>query len=141
MNYLIRRKEKEDCVSVAHVVTIAGNETYKGIVNDDFLNSLYKNEEQRANNLYNNFSAKDNHQLVLEVDNEVVGFVNVRATDDTDYDRCGEIYAIYIIGDYKGKGFGKKLFEAGITELKKMGFNKMIVGGLLTIQVMNFINI
>ena len=130
MNYLIRRKEKEDCASIAHVVTIAWNETYKGIVNDDFLNSLYKNEEQGANNLYNNFSEKDNHQLVLEVDNEVVGFVNVGATDDTDYDYCGEIYAIYIIGNYKSKGFGKKLFEAGISELKKMEFNKMIVGCL-----------
>ena len=115
--------------------------TYKGIVNDDFLNGLYENEEQMANNSYNNSSEKNNHQLVLEVDNEVVGFVNVGATDDTDYDYCGEIYAIYIIGDCKSKGFGKKLFEAGITELKKMGFNKVIVGGLLTIQVMNFINI
>ena len=130
MNYLIRRKTKEDCAPVVHVATVAWNETYKGIVNDDFLNSLYENEEQRANNSYNNFSEKDDHQLVLEVDNEVVGFVNVGATDDTDYDCCGEVYAIYIIGDYKGKGFGKKLFEAGINELKKMGFNKMLVGCL-----------
>lgn len=83
-----------------------------------------------ANNSYNNSSEKNNHQLFLEVDNEIVGFVNVGAKDDTDYDCCGEVYAIYIIGDYKGKGFGKKLFEAGISELKKMGFNKMIVGCL-----------
>lgn len=69
MNYLIRRKEKEDCTSVANVVIVTWNETYQGIVNDDFLNDLYENEEQRANNSYNNFSEKDNHQLVLEVDN------------------------------------------------------------------------
>lgn len=30
----------------------------------------------------------------------------------------------------KVKVLGKKLFEAGISELKKMGFNKMIVGCL-----------
>lgn len=102
---------------------------------------MYENEEQMANNSYNNSREKNNHQLVLEVDNEVVDFVNVGATDDTDYDYCAKIYAIYIIGDCKSKCFGKKLFEAGISELKKMGFNKMIVGGLLTIQVMNFINI
>lgn len=41
MNYLIRKRTKEDCASVAHVVTVAWNETYKGIVNDDFLNDLY----------------------------------------------------------------------------------------------------
>lgn len=94
-----------------------------------------------ANNSYNNSSEKNNHQLVLEVDNKVVGFVNVGSTDETDYDNCGELHAIYIMSEYKGQGYGKKLFEAGINELKKMGFNKMIVGGLLTIQVMNFINI
>lgn len=69
INYLIRRKEKEDCASVANIVTVTWNETYQGIVNDDFFNDLYENEEQRANNSYNNFSEKDNHQLVLEVDN------------------------------------------------------------------------
>ena len=94
-----------------------------------------------ANNSYNNSSEKNNHQLFLEVDNEIVGFVNVGATDDTDYDYCGEIYAIYIIGDCKSKGFGKKLFEAGISELKKKGFNKMIVGCLANNPSNEFLNI
>ena len=30
MNYLIRRKTKEDCAPVVHVATVAWNETYKG---------------------------------------------------------------------------------------------------------------
>ena len=45
MNYLIRKKEKKDCKDVAHVVTIAWNETYKGIVPDSFLEELKYNEE------------------------------------------------------------------------------------------------
>ncbi len=45
MNYLIRRKTKEDCAPVVHVATVAWNETYKGIVDDDFLNKLYETEE------------------------------------------------------------------------------------------------
>lgn len=36
MNYLIRRKTKEDCAPVVHVATVVWNETYKGIVDDDF---------------------------------------------------------------------------------------------------------
>lgn len=130
MNYLIRRKTKEDCASVAHVVTVAWNETYKGIVNDDFLNGLYENEEQRTINSYNKFNENDNHQLVLEVDNKVEGFVNVGSTGETDYDNCGELHAIYIMGEYKGQGYGKKLFEAGIQELKNMGYDKMVIGCL-----------
>ena len=131
MNYLIRRKTREDCATVVHVATVAWNETYKGIVDDDYLNKLHETEEQRANDIYNKFDEEDNHQLVLEVDNNIVGFVNVGDTDDTNYDNCGELHAIYILGKYKGKGFGKKLFEAGVEELKKMGYDKMIIGCLV----------
>ena len=127
MNYLIRRKTREDCIHVVHVATVAWNETYKGIVDDDFLNKLYETEEQRAKEIYNKFNEEDNHQLVLEVDNNIVRFVNVGDTDDTNYDKCCELHAIYILGKYKGKDFGKKLFEAGIEELKKMGYDKMII--------------
>ena len=47
MSYIIRKKERKDCKDIAHVVTVAWNETYKGIVPDEFLNNLYTNEEQR----------------------------------------------------------------------------------------------
>ena len=130
MNYIIRKKEKDDCFKVQHVVTIAWNETYKGIVSDEFLKNLYLNEEERSINSYNNFNEKENHQYVLEVDNNIVGFINVGSTEETDYDNCGEIHALYIINKYQGYGFGKKLIEEGIKELKTMGFDKMIIGCL-----------
>ena len=130
MNYIIRKKERKDCVDVAHVVTVAWNETYKGIVPDDFLEGLYLNEEQRTINSYNKFDENDNHQYVLEVDGKVIGFVNVGSTDEKEYDNCGELHAIYIINGYKGNGFGKELINIGIEELKKMGYNKMIIGCL-----------
>ena len=130
MEYIIRKKEKKDCADVAHVVTVAWNETYRGIVSDDFLDNLYKNEEERARNSYNKFDEKENHQYVLEINGKVVGFINVGPSDETDYDNCGEIHAIYIINGYKGYGFGKKLIEAGIKELKEMGYDKMLIGCL-----------
>ena len=130
MNYIIRKKERKDCADVAHVVTVAWNETYKGIVPDDFLEGLYLNEEQRTINSYNKFDENDNHQYVLEVDGKVIGFVNVGSTDEKEYDNCGELHAIYIINGYKGNGFSKELINIGIEELKKMGYNKMIIGCL-----------
>ena len=130
MDYIIRKKERKDCEAVAHIVTIAWNETYKGIVPDDFLDNLYKNEEERIKNSYDNFDEKENHQYVLEVDNKIVGFINVGSTDELDFNNCGEIHAIYIINGYKGYGFGKKLIETGIKELKNMGYDKMIIACL-----------
>lgn len=51
MNYSIRKMKKSDCFSVARIVTTAWNETYRGIVNDDFLENLYLKDQERANNL------------------------------------------------------------------------------------------
>ena len=38
---------------------------------------------------------------------------------------------LYIINGYKGYGFGKKLIDAGIKELKEMKFDKIIIGCLV----------
>jgi len=130
MEYNIRRREKKDCKDIARVVTVSWNETYKGIISEDILDNLYKNEEKRASDAFNNFDVNDNHQFVLEVNNKIVGFINVGKTDDENYLNCGEIFAIYIEEKYHNNGFGKKLIDVGIQELKEMGFDKMIIGCL-----------
>ena len=130
MNYVIRKKEQKDCKDVAHVVTIAWNETYKGIVPDWFLEELKNNENERAKMSYEKFDANNNHQFVLEIENEVVGFVNFGASRDEQFENCGEIYALYIIKKYKGNGYGRGLVEEAIRELKELGYNKMIIACL-----------
>ena len=59
MNYLIRRKTKEDCAPVVHVATVAWNETYKGIVDDDFLNKL------KENGLCKNYTKEDMKSITI----------------------------------------------------------------------------
>lgn len=130
MKYLIRKRTKADCKDIAHIVTVAWNETYKGIVPTWFLEELKNNEEERATKAYNTFDENNNHQYVLEVDNKIVGFVNIGISSDKDYPNCGEIIALYIIKKYKGNGYGRKLVETAIKELKNMGYNKMIIACL-----------
>lgn len=130
MKSLIRKIKREDTKAISHVVTISWNETYKGIVPDAYLEELKHNEEERANNFYNKFDEKDDRYFVLEVDENVVGFVRYDKANDPDYDKCGEIIALYIINKYHGFGYGKMLVNRAIVELKKMGFNKMIISCL-----------
>ena len=130
MQYTIRKRERKDCKDIAHVVTISWNETYKGIVPDSELDGLYKSEELRAKNSYDEFDVNNNNQLVLEIKGKVVGFVNYGQSHNEDFSDCGEIYALYIIGEYQGNGFGKKMVEEAKKELKRLGFNKMIISCL-----------
>lgn len=130
MKYTIRKEKKGDCMGVSHVITIAWNETYKGIMSDCFLEELKTNELKRGEDAKEKFATKDYSTLVLEINNQVVGFANYGKTEDLEFDNCGEIFALYIIKKYHHYGFGKKLVEESIKNLKEMGFDKMLVSCL-----------
>lgn len=40
------------------------------------------------------------------------------------YEGQGEIISIYFLPEYMGKGYGKKLMDAALFELKKQGFSQ-----------------
>lgn len=127
MNYTIRKMAREDCSAAAHVISASWKETYRGIIPEEELNRT--DEQTIAENSRKNFP-EDNHQFVLEAEGVIVGYMNVGLTDDRGYEHCGEIHAIYILKEYKGKGFGRKLIEAGTAELKAMGCDRMVIGCL-----------
>lgn len=124
----VRRKKIEDCADFEHVMTVSWNESYKGILSEELLNGLIFSEKNRTERSIREFDINNNHQFVLDDNGTVVGFVIVGPSNVIEYDRCGEIYALYIINAYKGNGYGKKLVEAGKKELKEMGFNRMVIG-------------
>ncbi len=130
MEYLIRNSDKKDVYGVTHVVTVSWNETYKGIVSNEELEKLKSNEDERAKRTLEKFTNDEFAQLVLEINNEIVGFIRFGKSMDTEFDNCGEIYAFYIINKYHGFGLGRKLFEKACDELKKKGFDKMIIACL-----------
>lgn len=127
---IIRKRKKEDCAFIQKIVTTSWQQTYRGIVSDTFLNNLPQTEEMRIQNSIHQFDEKDNPYLVLEVDEKIVGFVRYAKAEDERYPAYGEITALYVLKEYHGKGYGKLLFEKAISELKKLHFDKMIVGCL-----------
>ena len=130
MNVVIRKKNKEDCIDVQKIITKSWQDTYKGIVNDDFLNLLSENEEERIIASQNSFDENNNQELVLEIDKEIVGFVKYGESNDHNYKGYGEINAIYILNQFKGFGYGKLLIKEVVKKLILNGFDKMIIGCL-----------
>lgn len=132
MNYFI---EELSLVNVRDYVKInakAWQETYKEIVNDEFLeligrdSEIDKSIERKRKSLNNEFDKS----FLLKVDNIYVGVLRVCKSRDDNYKDIGELQALYLLDDVKHMGFGKILFEKAKAELKKMGFNSMIVGCL-----------
>ena len=130
MDYLIRKSTIKDVYDITKVITVSWNETYQGMVSQEELDRLKNNEDERAKKSLNNYNNRDFEEYVLEINKLIVGVIRFGKSHDIDFTNCGEIFVFYIINKYHGLGLGRKLFELAKGELKKMGFDKMIIACL-----------
>jgi GNAT superfamily N-acetyltransferase len=116
-----RKAEIKDAGSLAYVHVNSWRTTYHGIVSEEYLQSLSVKEREER---WVRILSDSHHTYASETeDGEIVGFVSFGKDRSGEYE--GELYAIYLLKDYQGKGIGKELFEIAIRELKNMGFNTM----------------
>ena len=130
-NYVIEKMDLNNVEYYARVNSLAWLQSYKGIVNDDFLKLINTEEEIQKAIINLKSGLKDeSRRFLLKSDNQYVGILRVRKTKYEKYSECGELGALYLLDNTKGKGFGKILFEKAIVELKNMGYKSMIIGCL-----------
>ncbi|PFG04962.1 GNAT family N-acetyltransferase [Bacillus sp. es.034] len=116
-----RKAELKDAGGLAYVHVCSWRTTYRGIVSKDYLESLSIVEREKR---WVSILSDSHHTYVCEKeDGKIVGFVSIGKERSGNYE--GELYAIYLLEDYQGKGIGKALFEMARGELKNMGFNSI----------------
>ena len=125
-NIIIRNIEEKDIPSVVDIQIDGWKSAYKGIVDDNVLNSMNRNERiKKRSNDY-----KENGFIVAELDNQVVGFCRYidsnKFTQDIAYIDC-ELLALYVNPDLKYNGIGTKLFQFVTNEFKSKNKTKMIL--------------
>lgn len=131
MNYVIEDMDLNNIEHYAKANALSWKESYSGIVNDDFLELI--NTEEEIKKSISNLEKElydGSKRFLLKCNDEYVGILRVRKTKYKNYYQCGELGALYLLDNVKGKGYGKVLFEKAISELKNMGFDKMIIGCL-----------
>ena len=78
----INRSTVNDCKGIAEFITIVWNETYKGIVNDKFLEGLKESEKQRWLSAEKNFDENNNMQYIIKDDDgKIIGFLKLNRTE------------------------------------------------------------
>ena len=130
LNYIIRKKEIKDCAAVEKITTICWQSTYRGIINDPFLDFIATNEEERTNNAIATIDRTDKITYVLELNNNVIGFTILGKSSYNEYNDIGEIFALYILPEYQHLGYGNALVQKGLHELHKLGYKNAIIGCL-----------
>lgn len=114
-NVIIRNYKAEDAEGKGYVHYKSWQETYTGLMNQEYLSKM--SVEQRVD-----FSKKyDNSEntLIAETDGKVIGFACYNKCGDSDLENYGEVYAIYVLKEYHKKGIGKMLMDECVKRLSQ----------------------
>ena len=125
-NLIVRNIEEKDIPSVVDIQIDGWKSAYKGIVDNNILNSMNRNEriEKRKNDY------KQNGFIVAELNNQIVGFCRYidsnKFTPNISNIDC-ELLALYVKPNLKYNGIGTKLFQFVTNEFKSKNKTKMIL--------------
>lgn len=128
MNVEVRLARKEDAKDICRVHAYSWYTTYQGLIPDEILDDKINHYEKRIPMMEKRTKSGD--LFVITLHERVIGMLDLGLSRDSNYVSCGEIYAIYLLKEYQGNGYGKKLFLFGINELVNRGFSNMILNVL-----------
>lgn len=121
----VRKAAKGDAAGIAKVHVDSWRTTYKDIIPTSFLEQLSYTEREQMWAA----SLREGHVYVAESDSDgIVGFAcggKERSGKYEGYD--GELYAVYLLAEYQGKGIGKSLFKAVLQHLHENRLTSMVV--------------
>ena len=123
---IIRQATPADAIAIAKVHVDTWRSTYRGIVSDEVLEGLSYDDRQQTWEASLRKHRSTNHIYVVEADEgNVVGFVSAGKERESSAVDTGEIYAIYLLKDYQGRGWGKRLFLTAAERLAQAGYRAM----------------
>jgi GNAT superfamily N-acetyltransferase len=115
----------KDSVGIGQVHVRSWQESYDGIISSDHLKSL--NPVERAKMWEERFldPKYDGHAIIAEDSSGVIiGFAGIGPARTAEFTGQGEIRAIYLLNQFKGKGIGRRLFQLGEERIRALGFQQ-----------------
>src|SRR4029077_9351781 len=114
-----------DASAIARVHVSSWRSTYRGLLPDDFLESLSEaNYTERWKRVITEGTSK---VVVAEDGAEVVGCASGGRERAGEQGFEGELYAIYVLDAAQRRGFGRELVRAMVEGLRELGLGNMII--------------
>ena len=127
---LIRTANLSDADVIARVHIDSWQTTYRGLMPDKVLDNL--SFELRKEWWQGILHDQNGRVLVVEENDQIVGFAYFGEEREHDPIYRGELYAIYLLAEYQKKGIGRLLLEASAESLIKLGMHNMLLWVLST---------
>ncbi|MBT2643123.1 GNAT family N-acetyltransferase [Bacillus sp. ISL-41] len=124
----IRKATKDDASGIARVHVRSWQETYQGIISQDYLDTL--KVEDRKPLWEKSLSESANISPVFVAVNpegEIVGFASFGKERSGNFKADGELYAIYILKEYQRGKLGLRLLQAGVDDLLNQNYESILV--------------
>ncbi|RXZ81042.1 GNAT family N-acetyltransferase [Paenibacillaceae bacterium] len=117
----IRWAELNDCNDLGVVHLESYRAAYKGIIPEDFLNNIKL--EDRVYYFENVLKTSAKKTALIAIENSIIGCAEIGQSVDDDLDASFvEIFAIYLVKEHSGKGFGKQLLEWVLSNMTERGY-------------------
>jgi GNAT superfamily N-acetyltransferase len=126
-SFRLREGRAADIPAISRAYAQSWRETYQGIAPAPFLEGM--TEAASAQIFQQSFQPNSFSYFlyVVEVEGEIVGFVDGGKERGRPESGEGEIYAIYLLKPFQGKGIGRELFRAALGRLRQSGLSPTIV--------------
>ncbi len=122
----IRPATLADAEAIVRVHITAWQESYKGIIEQSYLDNLsYEDRLVFRKQILIDQAASSIHLVALH-ENQIVGFCDAGPSSTKSQDYRGEIYAIYLLEGYKHLGIGTKLMNVAMAHLSQHGLTPSI---------------
>ena len=120
-------------IAISEIYEKSWKYAYNGIIPQDYLNSIPKGKWA------SNSDNPSRKTLICIVNDSLIGTSSFGKSRFEKFSDWGEIISIYLLPDYFGKGYGKLLLQAAISELEKMGYKNIFLWVLMdNIRARNF---
>lgn len=126
---IIRPMRIEDSAGIGRVHAATWLTTYRGIVPDEYLDSIQMDAWQTRWTSQLRSPAPDvfGHVAENEEISEIAGFVHGGASRSPELPYRGELYAIYILKEYQQQGLGRRLTQALVRDLLNADMSDMFL--------------
>ncbi len=120
----IRHATTDDAAEIANVHLNSWREAYRNLLPQDFLDQLPLTFKRRMSFWQQVASDSRKPLFVADAKNGIVGFSFFEPARDESMKGYGEVGAIYLLEQFKGKKIGAALLKIGMQELIKMEYSK-----------------
>lgn len=124
---IIREVIESDYTTITDISIIGWRHAYRGILEQELLDNLSFEEILARKTKW--YSGEGHYSIVAVIEGDVVGFCDFGVSRRPQYGP-GEIKAIYLLPQYKGRGVGKLLMQSAMSKLREYNLIPFLVSTL-----------